>query len=220
MKIKYSRIYALFLILSFFVLISFTAKSYGISNNIINKIEARYKNIYSIRANFYQKEIMPGYSQNMAFKGLFYYERNKGMTWVYEYPFNKRQILKKDRLYIVNNRIKKVTVVNVGIERGGFPPNIIKVIGSLTKYFIVKNISKNLVSGEIVLKLKPITMQRAKEIYVGFDANNLDIKSLKIITYQGQIINFIYKNVKFNSRISGKIFNINFPSYYKIIKEN
>ena len=220
MKIRFSKLFISFLIVSLFLSIYFTPKSYGISNNTVNKIETKYKDVYSISAYFYQKEIIPGYSQNMAFKGHFYYERNKGMAWVYEYPFHKRQVLKNGRLYIVNNKIKKVTVVNVGRERGGFPPNIIKVIGSLTKYFIVKNISKNLVSGEIVLELKPIAMQRAKKIYVGFDEKSLKIKSLKIITHQGQIINFIYKNVKFNGRINGRIFNIHFPSYYKIIKEN
>ncbi len=225
MKIGFSKIFISFLISFLFVLIYFTPKSYGISNNTVNKIEARYKNVYSISAFFYQKEIIPGYSQNMAFKGRFYYERNNhngkawGMAWVYEYPFHKRQVLKNSRLYIVNNKIKKVTVVNVGRERGGFPPNVVKVIGNLTKYFSVKNISKNSVLGEIVLKLKPIAMQRAKKIYIGFDEKSLKIKSLKIITHQGQIINFRYKNVKFNGHINGRIFNIHFPSSYSIIKE-
>ena len=226
MKSRFSKLYIFLLSLSFFVLIFLVPRSYGISNNIINKIEARYQNIYSIKANFYQKEIISGYSQNMIFKGRFYYKRNNhsdnawGMTWVYEYPFHKRQVLKNNRLYIINNLIKKVTIINVGKERGGFPPNVVQVIGSLTKYFNVKNIHRNKASGDIILELKPIAMQRAKKIYVGFASNNLKIKSLKIITHQGQIINFIYKNVKFNMPIDGSVFNINFPSYYRIIKEN
>ena len=220
MKAGFSKLFISLIILSLFFSIYFTPKSYGISDNTVNKIEAEYKNVYSISAYFYQKEIMPGYSQNMAFKGRFYYVRNKGMAWVYEYPFHKRQVLKNARLYIINNQIKKVTVVNVGKEKGGFPPNVVKVIGSLTKYFRVENISKNSVSGEIVLELKPISMQRAKKIYVGFGGKSLKIKSLKIITHQGQIIDFIYKNVKFNGSINGRVFNIHFPSYYTIIKEN
>ena len=226
MKTRFSKLYLFLLSLSFFVLIFLVPSSYGISNNIINKIEVRYQNIYSIKANFYQKEIISGYSQNMIFKGRFYYKRNNhsdnawGMTWIYEYPFHKRQVLKNDRLYIINNLIKKVTIINVGKERGGFPPNVVRVIGSLTKYFNVKNIHRNKSLKEIILELKPIAMQRAKKIYVGFDSSNLKIKSLKIITHQGQIINFIYKNVKFNMPIDSSVFNINFPSYYKIIKEN
>jgi len=209
MKAGFSKLFISFIILSLIFSVYFTAKSYGISDNTVNKIEAEYKNVYSITAYFYQKEIMPGYSQNMAFRGRFYYQRNKGMAWVYEYPFHKRQVLKNAKLYIIsNNRIKKVTVVNVGKEKGGFPPNVVKVIGSLTKYFRVENISKNSVSGEIVLELKPIAMQRAKKIYVGFAEKNLKIKSLKIITHQGQIIDFKYKNVKFNGSINGNIFNI------------
>jgi|GEM_PF-2896204 len=209
MKAGFSKLFISFIILSLIFSVYFTAKSYGISDNTVNKIEAKYKNVYSITAYFYQKEIMPGYSQNMAFRGRFYYQRNKGMAWVYEYPFHKRQVLKNAKLYIIsNNRIKKVTVVNVGKEKGGFPPNVVKVIGSLTKYFRVENISKNSVSGEIVLELKPIAMQRAKKIYVGFAEKNLKIKSLKIITHQGQIIDFKYKNVKFNGSINGNIFNI------------
>jgi len=209
MKAGFSKLFISFIVLSLIFSVYFTAKSYGISDNTVNKIEAEYKNVYSITAYFYQKEIMPGYSQNMAFRGRFYYQRNKGMAWVYEYPFHKRQVLKNAKLYIIsNNRIKKVTVVNVGKEKGGFPPNVVKVIGSLTKYFRVENISKNSVSGEIVLELKPIAMQRAKKIYVGFAEKNLKIKSLKIITHQGQIIDFKYKNVKFNGSINGNIFNI------------
>lgn len=192
----------------------------------VRKIEEKYKNVRSIKAYFYQKEIIPGYSQNMVFKGYFYYRRNNhegrtwGMAWIYEYPFHKRQVLKNGRLYIVNDKIKKVTVINVGEERGGFPPNVIEVIGSLTKYFKVENIYKNPASRQIVLVLRPIKMQRAKKIYVGFGDKNLKIKSLKILTYQGQTIKFKYKRVKINANISGKVFNTDFPSYYKIIKSN
>jgi outer membrane lipoprotein-sorting protein len=226
MKMQALKLFAVFLIMQAAVSTCFAQKSYGISDNTVKRIEAKYKNIYSITSYFYQKETIPGYSQNMAFKGHFYYKRNNhsggasGMAWVYEYPFHKRQVLKNGRLYIVNNQIKKVTVINVGKERGGYPPNVIKVIGSLTKYFTVENISENSAKGQIILKLKPVVIQRAKIIYAGFDRNSLKINSLKIITHQNQTITLKYKNVKFNRHINGAIFNINFPSNYKIIKEN
>ncbi len=220
MKAKFLKLFIFFLVLQSFAMLYFIGKSYAESNNTVNKIEAKYKDVYSIAAYFYQKEEIPGYSQNMAFKGYFYYKRHKGMAWIYEYPFHKRQVLKNGRLYIVNKNMRKVTVINVSGERGGFPPNIVEVIGNLTHYFKVINIFKKTSSNEIILVLKPIKMQRAKKIYVGFGSGNLKIKYLKIITYQGQTIIFKYKNVKFNGNIKDKIFSINFPSYYKIIKAN
>ncbi|MHB8232543.1 MAG: LolA family protein [bacterium] len=226
MNLKLVKLFMPFLFMPIFFLTVFIPKSYGKSGSIIKKIEARYKTVHSLSAYFEQKEIIPGYSQNMAFKGYFYYERNNyngkagGMAWVYEYPFHKRQVLKNDRLYIVNNQIKKVSVINVGKERGGFPPNVVEVLGDLTKYFKVENISINSGIKVIMIELKPLAMQRAKKIYVGFDEKSLKIESLKIITHQGQIIIFNYKDVKFNGHIKESVFNINFHSDYKIIKEN
>ena len=218
MKAKFFKIFIFFIVLQSFVTLYFTGKPYAESTNTVNKIEAKYKNVYSISAYFYQKEEIPGYSQNMAFKGNFYYKRHKGMTWIYEYPFHKRQVLKNGMLYIVNKNMRKVTEINVSGKRGGFPPNIVEVIGNLTQYFKVINVFKNTSSNETTLVLKPIKMQRAKKIYVGFYSGNLKIKSLRIITYQGQTIIFKYKNVKFNGLIKDKIFSINFPPYYKIVK--
>jgi outer membrane lipoprotein-sorting protein len=225
MKTRFAKLFIPFLFIPIFFLTVFIPESYGKSNSIINKIEARYRTVHSISAYFEQKEIIPGYSQNMAFKGYFYYERNNygkagGMAWIYEYPFHKRQVLKNGKLYIVNNQIKKVSIINVGKERGGFPPNVVEVIGNLTKYFKVRHISANSGSGIITIELKPIAMQIAKTIYVGFYKNGFKIESLKIITHQGQIIIFNYKDVKFNGHINVSVFNLNFRSDYKIVKEN
>ena len=226
MKTEFVKLFICFLFMPILFLTVFITPSFGASDGIINKIEAKYQTVHSISAYFEQKEIIPGYSQNMAFKGYFYYERNDhngkayGMAWVYKYPFHKRQVLKNGRLYIVNNQIKKVSVINVGKERGGFPPNVVKVIGSLTKYFKVGHVSANAGTGIITVELKPIATQIAKTIYVGFYKNGFKIKSLKIITHQGQIIMFNYKNVKLNGHINGNVFNINFGPSYKIIKEN
>ncbi|MCL4498193.1 MAG: outer-membrane lipoprotein carrier protein LolA [Deltaproteobacteria bacterium] len=220
---KLTKLAIPFLILSIFFLIGFIPKSYGKSGNtgnIIGKIEAKYKTVRSISAYFYQKEIIPGYSQNMAFKGYFYYKYPGNMAWVYTYPIHKRQVLKGDNLYIVDSGIKKVTVINVGKEKGGFPPNIVAVIGSLTKYFKVESVKKDAGKGIIDVGLKPLSLQRAKEIYIDFAINSLKITSLKILTYQGQSIIFHYSNVRFNRHINNNIFSVNFPSSYTIIKEN
>ncbi len=218
MKIKSLKLFIFFLVLQSFVALYFTSKSYGETNNIVSRIESKYKNVYSISSYFYQKEKIPGYSQNMSYKGYFYYKRHKGMVWIYEYPFHKKQILKNGRLYIVNKKNRKVTIINVSSKTGGFPPNVVEVIGNLTNYFKVINIFRNTSKNKIILVLKPIKLQRAKKIYVGFDPVNLKIESLKILTYQGQTIVFKYKNVKFNGHIKNKIFSIVFPSYYKIKK--
>ena len=61
MKAGFSKLFISFIILSLIFSIYFTHKSYGISDNTVNKIEAEYKNVYSISAYFYQKEIMPGF---------------------------------------------------------------------------------------------------------------------------------------------------------------
>ena len=220
---KLTKLAMPFLILAIFFLIGFIPKSYGKSGNtgnIIGKIEAKYKTVRSISAYFYQKEIIPGYSQNMAFKGYFYYKYPGNMAWVYTYPIHKRQVLKGDNLYIVDSGIKKVTVINVGKEKGGFPPNIVAVIGSLTKYFKVESVKKDAGKGIIDVGLKPLSLQRAKEIYIDFAINSLKITSLKILTYQGQSIIFHYSNVRFNRHINNDIFSVNFPSSYTIIKEN
>lgn len=212
----------LFLILSVFFLIGFIPKSYGKegNNNIIGKIEARYKTVHSISAYFEQKEIIPGYSQNMSYKGNFYYRSPGDMAWVYTYPIHKRQVLKNNNLYIIDSRIKQVAVINVGKEKGGFPLNIVAVIGSLTRYFKVAGVKENAGAGVIEVRLKPLSLQRAKEIYIDFAINSLTITSLKILTYQGQKILFHYSDVKFNGHIDNDIFSLNFPSGYKIIKEN
>lgn len=218
-----TKLPVLLFILSIFFLTGFTPKSYGKSGNtgnIIGKIEAKYKTVRSISSYFYQKEIIPGYSQNMAFKGYFYYKYPGNMAWVYTYPIHKRQVLKGDNLYIVDSGIKKVTVINVGKEKGGFPPNIVAVIGSLTKYFRVESVKKDAGKGIIDVGLKPLSLQRAKEIYIDFAINSLKITSLKILTYQGQSIIFHYSNVRFNRHINNDIFSVNFPSSYTIIKEN
>ncbi|RZD15312.1 MAG: outer membrane lipoprotein carrier protein LolA [Candidatus Acidulodesulfobacterium ferriphilum] len=220
---KLTKLAVPFFILSVFFLTGFIPKSYGKSDNtsnIIGKIEAKYKTVRSISAYFGQKEIIPGYSQNMAFKGYFYYKYPGNMAWVYTYPIHKRQVLKGDNLYIVDSGIKKVTVINVGKEKGGFPPNIVAVIGSLTKYFRVESVKKDAGKGIIDVGLKPLSLQRAKEIYIDFAINSLKITSLKILTYQGQSIIFHYSNVRFNRHINNNIFSVNFPSSYTIIKEN
>ncbi|MCL4321202.1 MAG: outer membrane lipoprotein carrier protein LolA [Deltaproteobacteria bacterium] len=219
---KLTKLPVLFLILPVLFLIGFIPKSYGKegNNNIIGKIEAKYKTVHSISAYFVQKEIIPGYSQNMSFKGNFYYKEPGNMAWVYTYPMHKRQVLKGNELYIIDSDIKKVTVINVGKERGGFPPNIVAVIGSLTKYFSVESVKKDAVKGIVGVGLKPLSLQRAKEIYIDFAINSLKITSLKILTYQGQTIIFHYAGVRFNRHINSHIFSVNFPASYKIIKEN
>lgn len=212
----------LFLILPALFLFNLTPKSYALtsSNSIIRKIENRYKKVHSISAYFVQKEIIPGYSQNMSFKGNFYYKEPGNMAWIYTYPMHKRQVLKGNEFYIIDSNIKKVTVINVGKERGGFPPNIVAVIGSLTKYFSVESVKKDAGKGTIDVGLKPLSLQRAKEIYIDFAINSLKITSLKILTYQGQTIIFHYAGVRFNRHINSNIFSVNFPPSYKIIKEN
>ncbi len=213
----------LLLILPILFLFNFTLKSYALasSNSIIIKIESKYKKVRSISAYFYQKEIIPGYSQNMSFKGNFYYRYPGNMAWVYTYPIHKRQVLKNGNLYIINSRIKKVTVVNVDKEKGGFPPNIVAVIGSLTRYFKVIGVKTNAGAGVIEVRLKPLRLQRAKEIYIDFAIDSLKITSLQILTHQkGQNILFHYTGVQFNTPIGNNIFDVNFPPGYRIMKEN
>ncbi|HEC24526.1 MAG TPA: outer membrane lipoprotein carrier protein LolA [bacterium] len=216
------RFFIYFLILPFLFSLGFAQTSYAAppSNPIIKKIESRYKNVHSMSAYFYQKEIIPGYSQNMVFKGYFYYKHGDGMTWFYEYPFHKKQIFKNNKLYIVNNQIKKVSVINMGKKKGGFPPNVVEVLGNLTKYFKVEAVSANSGSGTVTIELKPLVIQRAKRIYIDFNGKNFKVKSLKIITYQGQIIMFRYKDVKLNEYIKDSVFSIHFPLDYEIMKEN
>lgn len=211
------------LLLSMLFLFNFTLKSYAISaasSSIILKIENRYKQVHSISAYFYQKEIMPGYSQNMSYRGNFYYEYPGKMAWVYTYPIQKRQVLKNNNLYIVNSKIKKVTIINVGREKGGFPPNIVALLGNLTRYFMVKNVSTDTKTRVIAVELKPLNLQLAREIYIGFAMDSFKITSLKILTHQDQTISFSYSRVEFDSPINSSIFDINFSSSYRVIKEN
>lgn len=223
MKIKVNniKIAVIFMIATTMLLLyPMPSKSYALSQSdaIIKKIESRYKNVHSMSAHFYQKEIIPGYSQSMSFKGIFYYGRSNTMAWVYTYPAQKRQVLKNNNLYIIDSRLKSITVVNVDKEKGGFPPNIIAGIGNLTRYFKVLDVKAD--AGKIEVKLEPKHIQRAKEIYIDFAANSLKIISLKIATYQGPTIIFRYSGVKFNSHINKDVFSVGFPPGYKIIKAN
>lgn len=212
-------------VLSVFIFVFVTAcgflsGAFAFSNSYwINRIENRYKKVNSISAFFYQKEVMPGYSTNLLVQGYFYYRSPDGMAWIYTHPFRKRQILKGDSLYIIDPALKKVIIVNVNKKNGGFPPDIIEVMGNITRYFNVEKVSEIRIKNLLKIYLKPIRLQRAKTIEVELNLNNLKIISLKIITYQGQEISFIYKNVKFNGQINGSVFDTNFSADYKIIKE-
>ena len=232
-NVKLAAVFLIFSLLSA-VFAGSATKTYaaGTGEGIIKRIEAKYANVSSISAYFYQKEVIPGYSQNMEVKGRFYYERSikgtakdtaKGtavMAWVYEYPFHKRQVLRNGRLYIINDKDKKVTVIDVRRGRGGFPPNVIKVLGSITKYFSVQNVGENRNSGIITVELRPLSSQRAKRIYIGFYKKDLKIESLKIVTHQEQTIMFSYRFVKFNMYIKSRLFDVNFPPDYTVIDEN
>lgn len=187
--------------------------------SIIQRIESRYSKVYSISAYFYQDETIPGYSQNIQVRGRFYYLRGNGMAWIYQYPFHKRQVFKDGYLYIINDKNKKVTVIDVN-KIGGFPPNVVRVLGNMTKYFEVLKVFPEDSRGIIKVELKPFAEQRAKKIYIGFESGNLKIASMKILTYQGQTITFEYKFVKFNGYIKKTLFDVNFPGDYTVMREN
>ncbi len=213
---KYLTLAVFFLV--FFYIFFQTIPSFS-RNILINKIENTYKGVHSISAYFYQQEVLPGYSQKIFYKGYFFYESPDKLAWVYISPIKKREVLSGGALYVIDSALKRVTVINVSESNGGYPPNIIAVIGNLSRYFKVIRVTENPGKGIIEAELKPINLQRARVIYADFKEGSFKIASLKILTHQGQTIDFHYSRVEFNRHIKEKVFSVNFPSDYKIIKE-
>jgi outer membrane lipoprotein-sorting protein len=210
------------IILSVFIIL-FTAnikKTYASENNaIIKKIELKYSSINSITANFIQKEILRGYSQSITSKGSFFYKRPDGLAWIYTLPYKQKEVYINKRLYIINGKLKQVLVYNMNNNAsGGFPPNVISLLGEIRKYFKIINIKQNYKTNSIQIEMKPLKSQLAKLIYINFEKNGYNINSILIVTAQGRMETY-YSNEKFNGSIKNSIFSNKFPSSYKIINE-
>ena len=209
-----------FILLCVLSVFFFGAKnSYAGFNPIIKRIELKYSKIRTITAGFSQKEIIKGYSQAMFSKGTYFYMFPDKMLWVYTSPYAQKVLLSNGRLYIVNPSIKQVSVFNIKKRMGGFPPDIISLLGKLTDFFHVVSVRLLSASDQVELKMTPLKLQKAKIIYADFNKADLSLRSIKILTYQGQTNMFSFKNVRFNSHISASKFVAKFPSGYRIVKE-
>ena len=194
-------------------------KTYAIGNNIvIKKIELKYSNINSITADFIQKEILRGYSQSINSKGMFFYKKPDKLAWIYTSPYKQKELYFNKKLYAVNGRLKQVLVYNINSNIGGFPPNVISLLGNMRKYFKIVNIIDNHKTNSWKVELRPLKFQRARLIYINFAKNSYKINSILIITMQGRIETY-YLNEKFNKNIKNSLFSAQFPASYKIIYE-
>ncbi len=217
---SYFNLRLLILSVSVIVLIMSNIKiTYAIGNNIvIKKIEQKYSNINSITADFIQKEILRGYSQSINSKGMFFYKKPDKLAWIYTSPYKQKELYFNKKLYAVNGRLKQVLVYNINSNIGGFPPDVISLLGNMKKYFKVVNIIDNRKTNSWKIELRPLKFQRARLIYINFAKNSYKIDSILIVTMQGRIETY-YLNEKFNKNIKNSIFSAQFPASYKIIYE-
>ncbi len=196
-------------------------KTYAIGNNnniVIKKIELKYSNINSITANFIQKEILKGYSQSINSKGTFFYKKPDKLAWIYTSPYKQKELYFNKKLYAVNGRLKQVLVYNINSNIGGFPPDVISLLGNMRKYFKIVNIISNHKNNSWKIELRPLKFQRARLIYINFAKNTYKINSILIVTMQSRIETY-YLNERFNKNIKKSIFSDQFPGTYKIIYE-
>ena len=212
------------IILSVFIilLVANTKKTYASENNaIIKKIELKYSSINSIAANFIQKEILRGYSQSITSKGSFFYKKPDKLAWIYTLPYKQKEIYINKKLYIINGKLKQVLVYNYNMNNnagGGFPLNVISLLGKMRKYFKIINIKQNYKTNSFQIEIKPLKFQLAKLIYINFEKSGYNINSILIVTVQGRMETY-YSNEKFNRSIKNSIFSNKFPLSYKIINE-
>jgi len=194
-------------------------KTYAIGNNIvIKKIELKYSNINSITADFIQKEILRGYSQSIDSKGMFFYKKPDKLAWIYTSPYKQKELYFNKKLYAVNGRLKQVLVYNINSNIGGFPPDVISLLGNMRKYFKIVNIIDEHKTNSWKIELRPLKFQRARLIYINFAKSSYKINSILIVTMQGRIETY-YLNERFNKKIKNSIFSDRFPVSYKIIYE-
>ncbi|MHB1694233.1 MAG: LolA family protein [bacterium] len=210
------------IVLSVFIILlaASTKKTYASGNNaIIKKIELKYSNINSITANFIQKEFLSGFSQSITSKGSFFYKRPDKLVWIYTLPYKQKEVYINKRLYVINGKLKQVLVYNMNnYAAGGFPPNVISLLGKMRKYFKIINIKQNYKTNSLQIEMKPLKFQLAKLIYINFEKSGYNINSILIVTAQGRMETY-YSNEKFNGSIKNSIFSNKFPSSYKIINE-
>ncbi|MHB1693103.1 MAG: LolA family protein, partial [bacterium] len=164
-------------------------KTYASGNNaIIKKIELKYSSINSIAANFIQKEVLKGYSQSITSKGSFFYKRPDKLAWIYTLPYKQKEVYINKRLYIINGKLKQVLVYNMNNSAaGGFPPNVISLLGKIRKYFKIINIKQNYKTNSVQIEMKPLKFQLAKLININFEKSGYKISSIIIVTAQGRM---------------------------------
>ncbi len=216
----YFNLYLIVLFVFIILLAANTKKTYASGNNaIIKKIELKYSSINSIAANFIQKEFLSGFSQSITSKGSFFYKRPDKLAWIYTLPYKQKEVYINKRLYIINGKLKQVLVYNMNNNAsGGFPPNVISLLGKIRKYFKIINIKQNYKTNSVQIEMKPLKFQLTKLIYINFEKSGYNINSILIVTSQGRM-EIYYSNEKFNGSIKNSIFSNKFPSSYKIINE-
>lgn len=181
----------------------------------ITKIQKAYENIKDISGSFVQKSYIRDLKRTETFKGRFFIKRPMMMKWNYKGEQAQEVIIKKDEITIYQEKEKQAFRSKFDRDTYGQAPiALLSGFGKIQEEFSVSE-----KKGKLLLKPKK-PMGGILSIEIEPSEGEFPIKAFTIIDSYSNRIEMTLKDIKINTGLEDRFFELSLPKGVTILEHN
>ncbi len=187
-----------------------------ISDDILNKVQAAYRDVNDLTADFVQKSYIQGFDEKV-FKGKLYLKKPKLARWDYAKPVKQNIVINGDRIILYMTEQKQAIVQKASAHPDAEPAmGILSNIEKWQESFTIK--SEDTTGDFFRVELTPKSMTMVKKVVVEIGKKTSHIERLTLFEKSGNKVSFSFSGIKFNNGIKDSLFDFKIPSGVEVLE--
>lgn len=188
----------------------------GISDDILTKVQATYRDVNDLTADFVQKSYIEGFDEKV-FKGKLYLKKPKLARWDYTKPVKQNIVMNGDRIILYFHEQKQAIIQKASAHPDAEPAmGLLSNIEKWQESFTIK--TEDTLGDFYKVELTPKTMMTVKKVVVEIGKKTSHIERLTLFEKSGNKVSFSFSGIKFNNGIKDSLFDFKIPRGVEVLE--
>lgn len=187
--------------------------------DIVAKVEAGYRELKGLSAEFEQDSLFLGFSERIRSTGTVLFKKPGMMDWNYQSPEKQRFIADGKNLWFYQPKWNQVTVGKFQQSfQSGLPVSFLLGLGSLSQDFSVKRACKGTLG--VVLELTPKVTDPSLQVFKLLVDQKLNVpRGAHVVDVGGNETQIVFSNIETDVEVDDKQFQFTIPKGVDVIDQ-
>lgn len=198
-----------------------SARSEDPVKEIVKKVEARYKKVVDLTADFNQTTTVKGFTKALESSGRLYLKRPGKLRWDYLAPTLEQIFVDNDRVqFYVPEHKQALTGLLSKMADSQAPLKLLQGVGRLDAHYLV-TAAPSRAKGEGGLPLLALTPLAGgpdqPKIVIEVDPASYLLRRVELHDVSGNVSNFVFSKIRVNSGLKEELFVFAIPKDVEVV---